>query len=146
MPLVPAKARAKTEGKTKMSAVPAKKNQVTSAPVVAQISITDAAFRPYLDAVVSGKATHGLLPAPLSGIALTESQRDELRAARKDNALFAKEHSKLIDRMLKKKCFERAGFRMAKNLNTTLRFAVVKERKDAATKAVEQFQAAVAKA
>ena len=110
--------------------------------VIVLIHVTDEQFRPYLDAIVDGRPTAGLLPAPLGKLTLSESQRAELRAARADNGKFAAANRKLIHRLTGRKCFAAASLKIAKSGAISQRH--VPTDKKAAARAIVEFRAKIA--
>lgn len=110
--------------------------------VVVAIRVTDEQFRPYLDAIVDGRPTTGLLPVALGKLTLTDEQRAELRAARADNGKFAQANRKLIHRLTGRKCFAAASIKIAKSGAISQRH--VPTDKKAAARAIVEFRAKIA--
>lgn len=114
------------------------------APAVVAIVPTTDAWQSYLDAIRDGAPTGKILPAPLGQLTLTDAQRDELRAARKDNALFAQQNRKLLHRLTSRKCYTAGGVRIAKNANVSLRFVAADGQRKNAARAVAEFRSRLA--
>ena len=130
-----------TENKTAEATVSASPN-AAAAPAVEVVTISDESFRPYLDAIVDGRPTAGLLPVALGKLTLTESQRAELRAARADNGKFAAANRKLIHRLTGRKCFTAASLKIAKSGAISQRH--IPTDKKAAARAIAEFRAKLA--
>lgn len=111
------------------NAVPSTSAVITPAIVVVKPAVSDELVQRFCDAIIDGNDTKGILPARISDLAITDSQKDSIKAARKDREAFVKGEKKNIMKWLRHRRVETRSLKQrtnSRNGNETMHLRAVK--------------------